>query len=202
MNHDETTMIPTVPEIDLVPEIELVPEIRALNGAAGTPVVLADGREWLLADGGLGNALDEVRDRIDDAARLTGEVDMGDVREAAFSLLLDNYELTGPEAAGLILGADGQKLTDAVGAALFGATGRRTYTLWAASALLANGLDPATIPGPMRWHVLDHLVATRRAIPATDFIDSAVAAPRLAALRARAARPAPVPALTADAEAP
>jgi hypothetical protein len=185
MNHDEATMIP----IDDRP----LPDLRALEGAAGTPIVLADGEEWLLADGGLCNELDDLRDHLDDEARLTGEASSAEVNEAAFVLLRANYELSGPEAAGLILGADGQRLSDAVGAALFGAAGRRTYTLWAASALLANGLDPATIPGPMRRHVLDHLVASGRAIPATKFIDSAAAAPRLAAMRARAARPAPAP---------
>lgn len=169
-------------------QTDLTPEIRALREAAGVPAALSDGREWLLADGGLCNELDGLRDRLDDDARLTGQVELSDVREAALALLLANYELTGPEAVGLVLGADPQALTDATSAAMFGDASRKTYTSWAASALLANGLDPAAVPGHLRAHVLAHLEAAGRCVPRSKFIDSAVAAPRLAAMRARAAR--------------
>ena len=76
--------------------------------------------------------------------------------------------------------------------ALFGpAILRRTYSTWAASALWANGLDPATIPAKLRPHVLNQLVGTGRALSINRYVESAVAAPQLAAFRARAARSIP-----------
>jgi hypothetical protein len=173
----------------------VAPEYREKDGATGTPAVLADGREWLLADGGLCNVLDAIRDRIDDEARLRGEVDMADVRQAAFLLLRANYVLSEGEAASLLLGAEPQPLTDAVSRALFGEPNpRRTFTVWAASSLLANGIDPASVPGPLRQHVLDILVASRRTVPAGEFIESAEAARRRAAILARVRSPEAPPA--------
>ncbi len=171
----------------------LCPERREYEGASGTPAVLSDGQTWLLADGGLRNALDGLRDRIDDEARLRGDVSMLDVSEAAGTLLRANYRLSIDEAADLVFGApDGDALTAAVLAALFGPPApRRTYTNWATSALLANGIDPASIPGDLRPHVLAQLVRTGRAIPVDEFVDSAVAAPQLAAIRDRVARSTP-----------
>jgi hypothetical protein len=69
--------------------------------------------------------------------------------------------------------------------------GQKTYTLWATSALLANGLDPATIPVAMMPDVLAQLEASGRCVHRSKFIDSAIAAPRLALARARAQRAAP-----------
>jgi len=166
------------------------PESRALEGAAGVPVVLGDGATWLLADGGLRNALDPIRDRMDDAARLSGQVDMTDVGEAAWLMLAGNYDLARDQLAALILGADHGALAKAVMEALFGPEApRRTYTAWAASALIASGIDPAAVPGDLRPHVLAQLVGTGRAIPLESYIESAAAAGRLAAIRSRAGIP-------------
>jgi hypothetical protein len=166
----------------------MIPETRMKDGADGVAVVLSDGNTWLLADGGLANVLDGPRDSIDDDARLNGQVQVSEVRRVAFILLKANYELSDSEAAGLILEVDHQVLTDAVSTALFGPSGgHQTYTAWATSAMLANGLDPEKIPWRFRAHVLSHLVATGRAIPADQFIDSAIAGPKLRAARARVA---------------
>ena len=169
--------------------LPLDPDCRALEWARGTPVVLGDGRAWVLAEGSLNNSLDAVRDRLWDDSALEGKVALADVREAAWVLLLSNYELTPEEAAGLLDGADPAALADATVEAMFGPeAGKRTYTMWASSALLANGLDPARTPTAMMPAVLDQLVRCRRCIPASEYIDSSVAAPRLAAARAAAAR--------------
>ncbi|WP_435005152.1 hypothetical protein P12x_003046 [Tundrisphaera lichenicola] len=165
------------------------PEDCAREGCDGTPVTLSDGRAWLLADGGLLNHLDAIRDRIDDSARLTEQVEMGDVNEAAFSLLLANYELAPSELVGLLAGAEAEVLVPAVMEALFGPEqSRRTYTTWAASALIANGIDPSSVPTPLRAHVLEQLVATGRAIPAGKYIESAAAARKRALFRSLAAK--------------
>ena len=163
------------------------PETSAREGASGIPVVLGDGATWLLADGGLLNALDPIRDKIDDSARIGGQVEMADIGQAAWIMLAANYRLSGPEIGGLILGASQGGLAAAVMEALFGPEHpRRTYTTWAASALIANGIDPDAVPEGLRPHVLAQLVGTGRAIPIERFVESAVAAPKLAAFRARA----------------
>ena len=182
----------------------MTPESRALPGCDGVPAVLADGQAWLLRDGGLLNELDELRDKIDDDARLTGEVVLLDVANAAARLLAANYELADDEVYTLLAGAVDQELANAVALALYGpAGGRRTYTAWAASALLANGIDPDRVPSSLRPHVLAHLEATGRCIKRSEYIESAEAARRIAGIRSRVAKPAPTadPAPAAD-EAP
>lgn len=164
------------------------PDCRALEGATGVPVVLGDGNTWLLADGGLNNFLDPVRDKIWDESQLHGQVPMLEIFRAAEVLLLANYDLETPELGALIFKADHAALIDAVMEAMFGPVeGRKTYSLWATSALLANGLTPASIPVALLPSVLDQLVQCKRCVPADQYIDSSVAAPRLAASRARAA---------------
>jgi hypothetical protein len=167
---------------------EITPEAREKEGASGVPVMLADGRTWLLCDGGLCNALDGLRDEIDDQARLRGAVDITLIRGAAFTMLRSNYLLSDAEAADLILGAEVQPLTDAVSIAFFGdPDGRQTFTVWAAASFLANNIDPANVPYHLRQHVLDILVQTHRTIPASKFIESAIAAPRYREFRAKLA---------------
>jgi hypothetical protein len=184
---DEMTTAMTPPNQDDVP----TPEGRALDGCDGIPVELADGATWLLREGGLLNPLDDLRDKIDDQARLAGSVPLDLVAEAALHLLLANYDLTAREAWRLLGGAIDQDLADAVFVALFGERdGKRGYTSWAASALYANGIDPASIPTSMLPHVLDQLERTRRCVPRDEFIASAEAGRRLAGIRATAARQA------------
>jgi hypothetical protein len=192
---EKTTMMPD-PEEDAA-----TPEAREKQDAAGTPVILADGRTWLLADGGLCNMLDGLRDEIDDQARLREAVDVGLIRNAAFLLLKANYVLTDAEAAWLVIGVEAQPLTDAVSRAFFGdPEPRRTFTGWAASSMLANGIDPASVPTHLREHVLSILVTTGRTVPASTFIESAEASVRFAAIRSRA-KPAPIKVGPAEASA-
>lgn len=173
---------------------------RQREGASGTPVVLGDGETWLLADGGLCNALDTLRDRLFDDSQLAEKVTFIDIADAAFYLASANYELEADEGSSLILGADRKILTDAVMIALFGPDDpQRTYTNWVASSFMANGIDPASVPVHLRALVLDQLVALKRAVPAGQFIDSVVAARRFRAVRHmaeaqatdRAAKPPP-----------
>lgn len=182
-------------------KLPLEPECRALDEADGVPVVLGDGNTWLLHDGGLRNVLDSTRDELFDQSTLQGQVDMPLVCLAAEWLLRANYDLEPVELITLVYQADHQALTDAVFLALFGPlAGKKTYTDWATSALLANGLDPAKIPVALMPDVLTHLEASRRCVPRGQFIDSANAAPKLAAARARAARRAIPPEPTPDPE--
>jgi hypothetical protein len=171
-------------------ETPLTPEDRARLGASGVPVVLSDGDTWLLADGGLCNELDDLRDRIDDECRLTGQVDMLDIANVAFRLLNVNYDLSDYEASQLIVGAKHEALSKAVMEALYGPEHpRRTYTSWAAAAMVANGIDPGAVPSSLRPHVLAQLEAMGRCIKRSEYIESAEAARRFAAKRARV-RPA------------
>lgn len=180
--------------IDADRDPALTPEARVKLGAFGTPVVLADGNTWLLADGGLMNDLDPLRDKLDDDARLLGSVSLTDVAEMAAQLLVANYDLTIREVFTLLGGAIDQKLADAVHLAVFGPntdSGRRTYSDWAASALIANGIDPDRVPSRLMPLVLGHLERGGRVIPKGEYIESAEAARKLAGIRARALRQAP-----------
>jgi hypothetical protein len=55
-----------------------------------------------------------------------------------------------------------------------GVRGRATYTEWATSAPLANGLDPSTVPPHLVPLVLDHLTRTGRALPEVKMVGTAV----------------------------
>lgn len=176
------------------------PRMRIRPDPTGTTVVtLADGNPWLLADGGLGNILDPVRDRLFEGARLNGQVTMGDVFEAAGELLLANYELDRAEIASLVmglgLGEEDRKtlhegLTKDVMAAMFGAEGGCGYTEWATASLYAAGIHPASVPTPARNSVLSILVKTRRTIPVDEFVTALAQANAFSELRALA-RPVP-----------
>ena len=144
----------------------------------GTDLALADGRAWTLAD--FVPALGPVWDRLYDANLLAGRYDLDDVLLAATQLLLANHDLAVDFAAWLVAKADPDALVVAVEAALFG---RRDaivgWSDWAEAALLANGVDPASVPPRMLRPVLDQLVAVGRAAPA----GAATTAGRVAAER-------------------
>lgn len=164
----------------------LTPAERALPGSEGVPVVLADGATWLLYPGGLLNSLDRVRDRLYDGVRLRGTVHPDDIREVAVSLLICNYDLGLIEAVGLIDGVPREQILDPVMEAVFGPQEKarhRTYTSWASSALIANGIDPSGVPTRLISEVLDHLVSTKRAIPQDKGIDSDEAARKVGAFQ-------------------
>jgi hypothetical protein len=139
----------------------------------GTPVTLAGGGTWVLADLGLSRLLDGVRDRAFDDMVVTSKVAMGDVCQAAWMMLLANYELTGGEIAALLTAADPGPLKEAVLDAMFGPESpRRTYSSWARASLIANGLDPADVRADDLPHVLATLVQTGRAVPMSKYIES------------------------------
>jgi hypothetical protein len=151
------------------------PGERIVEDAAGTPVVLADGKEWLLADGGLGNMLDEVRDNMFHDMATRQSVANNDVAWAAWVLLSTNYRLALDEGKRLIHGADMEVLTPAVCESLFGRPrdiNSLGYTSWARATLDANGIDPAGLTATRRRDVLQYLVAIGRAIPADKYIAS------------------------------
>lgn len=170
-----------------VDENMLAPEIRAIGLPSGVPLEV-DGATWLLARGGVAKVLDPYRDRMDDQARLAQTVAMLDVFEVARVCLASNYRLSDPEIIHLLEGADREKLIEATMSALFGASSpHRTYTMWMISGLYAAGLDPETIPAEWIPEVLYQLVKARRILPISEYTDAAVAAPKIAAMRARAA---------------
>jgi hypothetical protein len=155
----------------------LTPEARAKRGARGIPAVMGDGEEWLLFQDSLSPELDGYRDRLFDSSTLTKKVGMDDVREVAWFLLKLNYSLTGEEAASLVVNAGQKGLAEAVMDALLWPDGEhKTYTTWVRSSLLTNGLVPESIPPEILPSVLLQLVQTGRAVPADEFISSAVAA--------------------------
>ena len=166
---------------------------RRKPGASGIPLLLADGSRWMLAvprfrsTGATLTVPDVDRElaRIFDASTLCGEVALADVWSAARILLLANYDLTDSEFSEL-LDFDGDEERQAVATvveALFGPGDvSRTYTDWVRASLLANGIVPATVaPGDLA-NVLSILVATKRTIPASQFIDASRAAEEQSAL--------------------
>lgn len=153
----------------------------------GVPVILAGGETWLLAYDGLHPGLRSIRDALYDDALLASEVDVEDLRNAAYSLLLWNYDLTEGEAFGLILCTPTPDLVEGVMRAMCLPPTRKTYSDWAESALRANGIDPASLPTPSIPHVLAQLVATGRAVDPAKYTDSGEAAARRNALLSFAA---------------
>ena len=145
----------------------------------GVPAVLADGLTWELPFSGLNPVLSGLRDRMYDRSTVRGSVPLSDVRLVAYMALHEDYLLTEEEAAGLILLEDSeayQKLSDAVMVSLFGAhgdLGSASYTEWAESALLANGIGPQSVPPHLTSLVLEHLVYSRRAMPEGKMVNSA-----------------------------
>lgn len=177
------------------PDAAPTPASRARRPLRGTPAVLADGRAWTLSDAALRPALDAVRDRLFDSAEMRGKVAEADVVDAAWLMLLDGYDLAGREIAGLLAGVPVPGLWRAVADAMFGpdaaairAAGRPalTYSNWARSALLANGLAPAAIGPRDRPFVLKQLVDTGRAVPLERWAESVRAAGGLKDLLAQA----------------
>jgi hypothetical protein len=164
---------------------ELHPALRAVGEPRGIPITI-NGAEWLLAHGGAATILDSLRDRMDDQVRLTSKVDMSDVIEVARLCLLSNFELTEEEVLRLLVDADRKELVDAVMEAVFGSPHPKTYTLWMQASLYANGLRPDDIPAHVLPHVLGLLVGLKKTVPASQFTDAAIAAPRLRMARAAA----------------
>jgi hypothetical protein len=154
---------------------ELEPRDRARHGCAGRPV-RADGKVWLIPDAPACPALDETRDTLHDQAVKERAVDVGEIEAAALCLLRINYDIDITEALAVVTAADTSELTHAVMPALLGpnfgdAKRRTTYSMWVRVSLLANGIEPASLPPADLYDVLDTLVRTGRALPSSQFCD-------------------------------
>jgi hypothetical protein len=167
---------------------------RRVTNPQGVPAVLADGRTWVLAHGGLKPALLALADEIYDDVTISQTFRVGAVIQAAWVLLLANYDLRDEELRTLLAGAETSTLSAAVLESLFGPERpRRTYTSWALSALYANGIEPSSVPPHLFPEVLHQLVRTGRAVPQGDYIDSASAMAQRAALLSMLPPPKPAP---------
>jgi hypothetical protein len=163
--------------------IEFNEPSRRKPGASGLPLRLADGSLWLLAvpryrsNGATLTVPDVDREiaQLFDSSILHGEVSLRDVWSAARTLLLANYNLTDLEFCELF-NFDREEERRAVAIvveAIFGPEDSpRTYTDWVRASLLANGIVPATVQPADLANVLSILVATKRTIPASQFIDA------------------------------
>jgi hypothetical protein len=152
---------------------EPTPETRAIGIPAGSPVTLADGREWLLSFDL--PYLGSVWDALYDSNALQGKYDTGDVLTAAHRLVQANYRLTDEEAFELVH-VDPRSLISAVERALYGPNdGHQTWSDWVIASLWANGINPTTIPRARLHKVLDLLEAIKRTIPAEQYVSSQAA---------------------------
>ena len=157
-------------------------EQRPRAGESRGPEVESLGSRWRLAPLGLARAITEKRDSLYDDLTVYQEVGVRDIKECAYLMLNAAYFLTPEETVAILEGAEFKALADAVIDGIFVDTfaeADMTYTKWARSALLSNGIDPAKLPKEDTPGVLRHLVETHRAIPLADF----TAAGRFQALR-------------------
>lgn len=165
-------------------ETNPTPESSARPAVRGTDLTLADGRAWTLAD--FVPRPDVVWDRLFDSNLLAKQYRPRDVRIAGVRLLLANHELPLEFAMWLILGADVDKLARAVEFALFGRQDEPVgWSDWVAGSFWSNGIDPESIPPPVRRLALDSLVAAGRAVPLVDFTSAGKAAAKRAELAAK-----------------
>ena len=148
--------------------VEPRPRRRAMPG----PPLESLGRTWILPALGLAPGFQAERDRMYDDVTIGGRVSTLDVNRVACALLLLNHDLRPDELARVVQGADRAELVDAVVGCLLPLDlpdDARTFTTWARSALLANGLDPAKVPPADLAAVLHQLVATGRAVTHAEF---------------------------------
>jgi hypothetical protein len=143
----------------------------------GVPLRMADGRTWVLAHGTLAPTLLPEVDKIFDQQIITGTIPLGPALQVVGRLLVANYELADDEVVRLLDGVEDEAVVLAACEALFGPpTPRRTWSMWALSALYANRIEPTDVPTWLLPEVLHQLVRTGRALAASDYIDSCAAA--------------------------
>lgn len=165
---------------------ELTPLVRRFHSRITGNPILVEGQVWLLADAV--PELSPVWDELLDGNVLDGGYDPVTLMTAAYRLLEANYQLTADEGVGLLRTVPLLDLVAPVELAIFGPRREHiTYSIWARSALLANGLDPVSIPAADRRHVLDHLVSIGRAKPVTACVTSLQTASKMANMRRIAA---------------
>jgi hypothetical protein len=163
---------------------ELSESRRRKPGARGTPVRLADGQHWLLAnptyrasrDALTDPDVDQPLDKLFEGLVLDEPASIDDIAQVAWALLRANYDLDNNELAALLdvaPGAEARRLASAVFEALFGPDqAARSYGDWVRASLLANGLGSVEIPTRDLSNVLAVLVATNRTIPLARFADA------------------------------
>ena len=154
------------------------------HGAGGTPLILADGEEWLLASPTFRPRpssvtqppIDSPLDLLFDSLVLDEGIALRNVWEIAAALLRANYELTDEALSALLrveTGKEKRQLVAAVLDATFGSErGPRSYSRWVRASLLANGLGESDIPAQDLPDVLAVLVATNRTVPVSRFVDA------------------------------
>lgn len=194
---------PNAPDDQAEDPRPLTPEARRLEFAddpGGVPLEI-DGQIWTLPLALTHPGLDALREEILTRGHLRGAYPAEMLERAGGILLGGGYDLSGPEQWVLAASAKLDDLRDAVEECLLAQAERpRGYRDWVRSSLLANGLDPDLMPEADLPHVLHQLVATRRAIPAHEFLDVALAGAKRAALlsgvtiaKAPPTTPAPAP---------
>jgi hypothetical protein len=159
-------------------------EARRKMGATGTPITLADGQTWLLAnpsyqplrDGVTMPCIDSALDRIFESTILDEGLKLTDLWEVANELLSKNYRLTTIELGKLLSvspGAESRSFASSILDALFASDqSERSYTAWVRASLLANGLSETKVPAQDLLNVLTILVATNRTMPLSKFVDA------------------------------
>ena len=168
------------PKVDDQAEMRSDPEPQDRERRPDTSGVAieVEGKTWTLARPGL--AVDQdlaaILNQIHDSAVIRSSIPVRETRSLAFYLLVENYRLVPDEARRIVWQADPTRLAQAVYEAVIPPPIRRTYTAWARSALLANGLVPEKVPPDDLANVLRHLVETERAISREDFTEAGEAA--------------------------
>lgn len=153
------------------------PASTARPSIAGTPVVLSDGNTWILAS--TVPVWGPLWDQLHDQNVLKGKYEQEHIMVGALALLIHNYKLTTEEAGALILGGDVGGMRDAIEAAMFRPNGAKwQYSDWVMSSLIANGVNPESVPDGLLPAVLDQLVRLGRAVPEHEFVASTAYAAR------------------------
>lgn len=161
----------------------LTPEARAIGAPKGTPIVLADGGTWIVADelpylGGIWDRLYE-----DNVAR--HQYQTHHLATGLQRLLQANYRLSDSEAFGLVQICEWRAMILAIERAMFGPPPKEvnwTWGDWIVNSFLANGIDPASVPPSRFLQVMAILTETKHAIPEDEAISVQVAMAKRSAL--------------------
>ena len=176
------------------PATELEERGRRKPAASGTPVVLADGNEWLLAIPSYlarsreltSPGIDSPLDRVFDCLVLGEGVSLCDVWEIAGALLRHNYDLSDEDLEQLLSvapGTEARRLTSSVlDVALGSERHPRSYCRWVRASLLVSGLGETAISSEDLPDVLAVLVASNRTVPVSQFVDACKVANERASL--------------------
>ena len=151
---------------------------------SGTPITLADGQPWLLAEpvyrpriNGLTSPdIDRPLNRVFESSILNEPLSLCDLWEVARNSLKANYELSDDEIKKLLSvspGPEAEKfVSEILDAILVTESAEKSFTSWVRASLLANGLGQTDIPARDLLNVLTILVATNRTIPLSRFADA------------------------------